>query len=49
MMMMMMQTLIGLGKSIREDMSYRDSLSYCELKRYKPWFDEEYSKLLDER
>jgi hypothetical protein len=29
--------------------SAKDSLGYYEMKTHKPWFDEEYSKLLDQR
>jgi hypothetical protein len=38
-------------ETIRENIkiSARDSLGYFELKKHKPWFDEECSKLLDQR
>ncbi|PNE09427.1 Vesicle transport protein GOT1B, partial [Cryptotermes secundus] len=38
-------------ESIRENikMSAKESLGYYELKKYKPWFDEGCSKLLDQR
>jgi hypothetical protein len=38
-------------KTIRENikMSAKESLGYYELKQHKPWFDEEYSKSLDQR
>jgi hypothetical protein len=29
--------------------SAKESLGYCELKKHKQWFDEECSKLLDQR
>jgi hypothetical protein len=36
---------------IRENIkiSAKESLGYCELKKHKPWFDEECSKLVDQR
>jgi hypothetical protein len=36
---------------IRENIkvSARESLGYCELKKHKPWSDEESSKLVDQR
>jgi hypothetical protein len=36
---------------IRENIkiSAKEGLGYFELKHYKPWFDEGYSKLLDQR
>jgi hypothetical protein len=36
-------------ETIRENtnISVKESLGYCELKKHKPWFDEECSKLLD--
>jgi hypothetical protein len=36
---------------IRENIkiSAKEGLSYFELKKHKPWFDEGYSKLLDQR
>jgi hypothetical protein len=36
---------------IRENVniSEKESLGYYELKQHKPWFNEEYSKLLDQR
>jgi hypothetical protein len=38
-------------KTIRENIkiSAKESLGYYELKKYKPWFDEGCSKLLDQR
>jgi hypothetical protein len=30
-------------------MSAKESLGYCELKKHKPWFDEECSKLIDQK
>jgi hypothetical protein len=38
-------------ETIRENInnSTKENLSYHELKNYKPWFDEECSKLLDQR
>jgi hypothetical protein len=38
-------------ESIRENMkpSAMESTGYYKLKQHKPWFDEEYSKLLDQR
>jgi hypothetical protein len=38
-------------ETIRENIqiSARDSLGYYELKKHKPWFDEGYSELLDQR
>jgi hypothetical protein len=27
----------------------KESLSYCELKKHKPWFDQACSKLVDQR
>jgi hypothetical protein len=46
----MMWILIGLGK-LRENIkiSAKVSLGYYELKKHKPLFDEECSKLLDQR
>jgi hypothetical protein len=43
--------LIWLGQTIRENIkiSAQESLHYYELKKHKPWFDEECSKLLDHR
>jgi hypothetical protein len=29
--------------------SAKESLGQCELKKHKPWFDEAFSKLLDQR
>jgi len=37
----------GIGGNIKS--SATDSLGYYELKQHKPWFDEECSKLLDQR
>jgi hypothetical protein len=39
------------GKMIRENIkiSVKESLGYCELKKHKPWFDEECSLLVDQR
>jgi hypothetical protein len=36
---------------IRESIqiSAKESLGYCEFKKHKPWFDEECSKLVDQR
>jgi hypothetical protein len=35
---------------IRENIiSAKESLGYCELKKYKPWFDQACSKLVDQR
>jgi uncharacterized protein YaaR (DUF327 family) len=36
---------------IRENIkiSAKESLAYCELKKHKPWFDEECSKLVDQK
>jgi tRNA(Ile)-lysidine synthase TilS/MesJ len=36
---------------IRENIniSAKDSLGYCELKKHKPWFDEACSELVDQR
>jgi hypothetical protein len=31
------------------NISAKESLSYCELKKHKPWFDEGCSELLDQR
>jgi hypothetical protein len=31
------------------NISAKESLSYYELKKRKPWFDEEWSELLDQR
>jgi hypothetical protein len=41
---------IELGETIRENInnSAKESLGYYELKKHKPWFDEAYSKLLDQ-
>jgi hypothetical protein len=38
-------------ETIRENIniSAKESLGYFELKKHKPWFDEECSKLLDQR
>jgi predicted metallo-beta-lactamase superfamily hydrolase len=38
-------------ETIRENIkiSAKVSLDYYELKKHKPWFNEEYSKLLDQR
>jgi hypothetical protein len=38
-------------ETIRENIktAARESLGYCELKKNKPWFDEGFSKLLDQR
>jgi hypothetical protein len=38
-------------QTIRENIkiSAKESLGYYELKKHKPWFDEECSKLLDKR
>jgi hypothetical protein len=38
-------------ETIRENIqiSAKESLGYLELKKHKPWFDEGYSKLLDQR
>jgi hypothetical protein len=38
-------------ETIRENItvSAKESLGYHELKKHKPWFDEECSKLLDQR
>jgi hypothetical protein len=38
-------------ETIRENIniSAKESLCYCELKKNKPWFDEGCSKLLDQR
>jgi hypothetical protein len=37
--------------TIREDtkISAKDCLNHCELKHHKPWFNEECSKLVDQR
>jgi hypothetical protein len=37
--------------AIRENvkLSAKECISHCEAKRHKPWFDEEYSKLVDRR
>jgi hypothetical protein len=37
----------NIGENIK--ISATDSLGHYELKQHKPWFDEEYSKLLDRR
>jgi hypothetical protein len=39
------------SEMIRENIniSAKESLDYCELKRHKPWFDEACSKLVDQR
>jgi hypothetical protein len=39
----------GVWDNIRENIksSAKEGLGYCESKRYKPWFDEECSKLVD--
>jgi hypothetical protein len=39
------------GEMIRDNIkiSAKESLGYCELKKYKPWFDEACSKLVDQR
>jgi hypothetical protein len=36
---------------IRENItiSAKESLGYCEVKKHKPWFDQECSKLVDQR
>jgi hypothetical protein len=36
---------------IRENITFaaKESLGYYEMKKYKPWFDERCSKLLDQR
>jgi hypothetical protein len=36
---------------IRENIkiSGKESLGYCELNKHKPWFDEAFSKLVDQR
>jgi hypothetical protein len=36
---------------IRENIKIpvKESLGYCEFKKHKPWFDEECSKLVDQR
>jgi hypothetical protein len=41
----------GAWDNIRENIkiSTQESLGYCESKHWKPWFDEEYSKLADQR
>jgi hypothetical protein len=38
-------------ETIRENIkiSAKESLSYFEIKKKKPWFDKDYSKLLDQR
>jgi hypothetical protein len=38
-------------ETIRENITFsaKESLGYFELKKRKPWFAEEYSKLLDKR
>jgi hypothetical protein len=38
-------------ETIREiiKISAKESLGYFELKKHKPWFDEGFSKLLDQR
>jgi hypothetical protein len=38
-------------ETIRENIqiSAKESRGYHELKKHKPWFDEKYSKLLDQR
>jgi hypothetical protein len=38
-------------ETIRENIkiSTKESLGYCELKKYKSWFDEGCSKLLNQR
>jgi hypothetical protein len=38
-------------EAIRENIqiSAKESLGYFEMKKHKPWFDEGYSKLLDQR
>jgi hypothetical protein len=39
------------GNCLREyqHFSLRESIDYYELKQYEPWFDREYSELLDQR
>jgi hypothetical protein len=48
---MVMWMIIELGKLLRENIniSAKPSLGYYELKQHKPWFEESYSKLLDQR
>jgi hypothetical protein len=38
-------------ETMRENITFLDkgSLGYCEFKEHKPWFDEGWSKLLDQR
>jgi hypothetical protein len=38
-------------KTVRENIkiSAKETLGYYELKKHKPWFNEGYSKLLDQR
>jgi predicted metallo-beta-lactamase superfamily hydrolase len=45
------EAIIRASESIRENMkaSATEILCYYELKLHKPWFDKEYSKLLDQR
>jgi 50S ribosomal subunit-associated GTPase HflX len=41
----------GAWETIRENLkiSAKESLGYLELKKHKPWFDESYLELLDQR
>jgi hypothetical protein len=39
-MVMMMWTSVGLGKFYNMKASATGNLGYCELKQYKPWFEE---------
>jgi hypothetical protein len=44
-------TSIGHGTLIRQNIkiSTKENISHCESKHQKPWFDEERSKLVDQR
>jgi hypothetical protein len=49
-----LDTEVGVNKAwetIRENIKIpaKKSLGYCELKKHKPWFEEDYSELLDQR
>jgi hypothetical protein len=41
--------LIELGKLSDRQNSAKESLGYYELKKHKPWVNEEFSKSLDQR
>jgi hypothetical protein len=47
----MWTSICSTWENIRENIktSAEESLGFCELKHHKPWFDEESSKLLDQR